>query len=188
MKKIVTILQKYGLISLCLIIILTNIGLLLYRTKSGNPKSDVQYQSLFQIENAFRAYAEVSRSSLIRTIDQLNIILPKSSQYIGFFVTPSPCDGCLNKQIDLWNSYEKKQDSLVVIAPNSRLRDIRVSLPSAMVIGYEPMCIDRGDSIVGSFDGVIWLNLQAGVVEDVFVANSFFPELSISFFDGILSD
>ena len=99
---------------------------------------------------------------------------------ICFFIPPYPCGACVDKELSIFLKNDSMSQRMVIISPNNYYRDIRAKTNGeANIIKYDVEAFS--DSPLNTFNGVIYIHLTYGIVDDVFLSNEWVSEASVNF-------
>ena len=102
----------------------------------------------------------------------------------GVFVPPYPCQSCMEEQFLIIKENEATGLTFVIWAPNSRIKEIRAFLcknNNCQIVSYEEQWLSGKNSIINSLSGLVFFTAQYGMIQDIYLSDSTFPDLTMSF-------
>lgn len=117
-----------------------------------------------------------------RALEQhLNSEYDNQPSMICLFIPPHPCGACVDKELNIF----LKDDNLanqkrIIFTPNNRYRDIRTKIKGdESIIVYDTE--DDMDSFLNSINGVLYIHMTYGSIDDVFLSNEWVSDASINY-------
>lgn len=103
-----------------------------------------------------------------------------STNQLFFIIPPSPCDACLDRELEYVKIFLKHSDnSVIIITPEYRRREIAIRLESGKNITfwyYNP------EQYSFSLDVLIYFKQTNGIITDIFTPEKDHPEYSRDYF------
>lgn len=182
MKKVTTLLQKFGLSSFVILLLLVNIffGVIILKT----PKPMEQYNVISTKELEFYVQMNASISEDMVTYS-INSIMPNLiGRHMVLFIPPYPCSSCVDIQNQTLCEYaEKSLFDLLVVVPYEHERDIKAQF-SEIKEGINIKTYDKHHIPVESIltlQSPLLLKINQGAVEDFFITSQWNPQATITY-------
>lgn len=182
MKKVTTLLQKFGLSSFVILLLLVNIlfGMIILQKPKSMDHSNVI--STKELEFYIQMNASISEDILTYS---LNSIIPNViGQHLVLFIPPYPCSSCVDIQNQTLCEYaEDSLLELLVVVPYEHERDIKAQF-SEINEGLNIKTYDKNnlptESIL-TLQGPLLIKINHGIVEDFFITSQWNPQASITY-------
>lgn len=182
--------QSSILTKICIAILLANnIGLcilLLHKLHMDSNCIPIT-QNNYLYENISSHYASIQRRDIKEFLEHIDCPVIYG-QALAMIVPPYPCDACLIEQSNIFQEYITSYTDYqpIIICPDYRDRDMRVRFSKKNTVRCTYECDDTiKQSIVSSFDGVVFITLCDNNIENMYITNKLCPSLTNIFFEHI---
>lgn len=182
-----------------LLLLLLNISMgivLLNRNKkNGELQTLIEQQRqdiLILSSNLARCY-EVSVQINNNTVQSLlnaagagyELVNPENTDALFMLIPPFPCDVCLENEIQNVTDYLSEKE-MIVIAPEFRMRDLKVQLQKNRAIKFIPYDVESTEGLPGAdLETAIYFRTAGEVVYDIFIPDKSNTEYSNMYFNKL---
>ncbi len=152
-----------------------------------------QGSDLLVVNNNLERCYEVSVQINNNTVQSLlnaagagyELVDPKNTDALFMLIPPFPCDVCLENEIQNVTDFLSEKE-MIVIAPEFRLRDLKVQLQKHRTIKFIPYDVESTDGLPGAgLETAIYFRTAGAVVYDIFIPDKSNKEYSNMYFNKL---
>lgn len=147
-----------------------------------SPKEEAETNIYYEYKIKTQEYALFRSSELLKLI-QDSATKVEDFDY-GVFVPPYPCWSCMEEQFLFLREIGQRGSTFYIWAPNNRTKQIRALIcqyNNCKILSYEEKQMTDNNSIINSLVGLVYFTFRNGMIQDVYLSDSTFPDLTIDF-------